>query len=388
MANRAQLLTGIGLGLGLVYVLDPARGTRRRARLRDTAVSGLHTAVDAAGVTSRDLANRVAGTAAELRSALRRDDVDDRTLVERVRAKLGRVVSHPHAIAVTADNCVVTLSGPILEAEVPRLLRTVEGVRGVREVVNQLEEHKRAGDVPSLQGGSRRPELQPDVLQRQWAPATRVIAGAGAIVVAAFGAQRRDLPGWLLLAGGLGLLARAATNLETTRLLGIGARRRGVDVQKTITVDASVEAVYAFWTMYDNFPRFMSRVLEVRPSARDIQSHWRVEGPGGVPIEFDAEITQAVRNQVFAWRTVEGSIVGHAGLVHFEPTSDGRTRLHIRMSYNPPGGWFGHGIAKAFGVDPKTSLDADLARMKTYLETGRPPHDAAQPDTRPIASLP
>jgi uncharacterized membrane protein len=108
------------------------------------------------------------------------------------------------------------------------------------------------------------------------------------------------------------------------RLLGIGARRRAVDVQKTITVDTPVEAVYAFWTMYDNFPRFMSRVLEVRPSARDIQSHWRMEGPGGVPIEFDAEIMQAVRNQVFAWRTVEGSIVGHAGLVHFEPTSDGR----------------------------------------------------------------
>ena len=191
-----------------------------------------------------------------------------------------------------------------------------------------------------------------------------------------------------MVAGGIGLLARAATNLETKRLLGVGARRRAVDVQKTVTVDAPVEAVYAFWTMYDNFPRFMSRVLEVRPNARETQSHWRVEGPGGVPIEFDAEITQAIPSHVFGWKTVEGSIVGHAGLVHFEPTPDGRTRLHIRMSYNPPGGWLGHGIAKAFGVDPKSSLDADLARMKTYLETGRPPHDAARPDTRTTASIP
>jgi hypothetical protein len=63
--------------------------------------------------------------------------LDDRTPVERVRAKLGRVVSHPYAIAVTADNCVVTLSGPILEAEVPRLLQTVEGVRGsVKSSIN------------------------------------------------------------------------------------------------------------------------------------------------------------------------------------------------------------------------------------------------------------
>src|SRR5688572_8101051 len=142
--------------------------------------------------------------------------------------------------------------------------------------------------------------------------------------------------------------------------------------------DTAVHGRHAFWTMYDYFPRFMSRVLEVRPSAREGQSRWRVEGPGGMPIEFDAEVTESIPNEIFAWRTIEGSIVGHAGVVHFEPTKDGGTRLHIRMSYNPPGGWFGHGVARAFGVDPKKSLDADLARMKTYLETARPPHDAAQ----------
>jgi uncharacterized membrane protein len=141
-----------------------------------------------------------------------------------------------------------------------------------------------------------------------------------------------------------------------------------------------LEAVYAFWTLYENFPRFMSRVLDVRPSSREGQSHWTVEGPAGIPIEFDAEVSAAVPNEVFAWRTLDGSIVGHAGMVHFEPAPDGRTRLHIRMSYNPPLGWFGHGIAKAFGVDPKSSLDADLARIKTYLETGQPPHDAARPE--------
>ena len=389
MASRAQLLTGIGVGFGLMYLLDPGRGARRRARVRDAAVNAMHTAADAADTTRRDVTNRVVGTAAELRGRFTSgDDVNDGTLVERVRSKLGRVVSHPHAISVTSGNGVVTLTGPVLQAEVPRLLRTVEAVRGVRDVVNQLEEHKQAGDVPGLQGGSTPPGFQLDVFQREWAPATRVIVGTGGAVLAAIGAQRRDVPGWLLMAGGIGLLARAGTNLETRRLLGTSPRRRAVDLQKTITVDAPVEAVYAFWTMYDNFPRFMSRVLEVRPSTREGQSHWRVEGPGGVPIEFDAEVTQSIPNQLFAWRSVEGSMVGHAGMVHFESTPDGRTRLHIRMSYNPPGGWFGHGIAKAFGVDPKSSLDADLARMKTYLETGRPPHDAAQPDMGSTAFVP
>jgi uncharacterized membrane protein len=49
------------------------------------------------------------------------------------------------------------------------------------------------------------------------------------------------------------------------------------------------------------------------------------------------------------------------------------------MSYNPPAGWLGHGIAAAFGVDPKSSMDTDLVRMKTLIETGHaPPRSASQ----------
>jgi uncharacterized membrane protein len=150
-------------------------------------------------------------------------------------------------------------------------------------------------------------------------------------------------------------------------------------VHKTITIDSPPDEVFAFWSSYENFPRFMSRVLDVRPSTREGQSHWTVAGPGGVPVEFDAEVSACVPNDLFAWRTVEGSAVAHAGIVRFKATGDRRTRIDIRMSYNPPGGWLGHGVAAAFGVDPRSGLDADLARMKTLLETGRPARDAAQP---------
>jgi uncharacterized membrane protein len=132
----------------------------------------------------------------------------------------------------------------------------------------------------------------------------------------------------------------------------------------------------------------MSRVLDVRPTTRERQSHWTVAGPAGVPVEFDAEVSAFVPNEAFAWRTIEGSPVAHAGLVRFDPVGDGDTRVHIRMSYNPPGGWIGHGVAAAFGADPKRSLDADLVRIKTLIETGRPPHDAVQPDLATNQSLP
>lgn len=387
MTNRPELLIGAGLGASLVYLLDPQRGGRRRAMLRDSAVSAMHTGADAADATVRDTRNRIVGTAAELRGWLRRGETDDDTLVDRVRSKIGRLVSHPHAIRVTSEQGVVTLGGPILQAEMQRLLRTVESVRGVREVVNQLEEYKQAGDTPALQGGATPPGIRSDLLQREWAPATRMMVAFGGAALTAVGIGRRDVPGWLLMTAGIGLTARAMTNLETKRLIGIGGRRRAVDVRKTITINAAVDDVYRFWTAYENFPRFMSRVLEVRGSSREGQSHWTIAGPGGMPVEFDAEVTQAIPNQIFAWRTIEGSLVGHAGLVHFDATADGRTRIHIRMSYNPPGGWFGHRVAKAFGVDPKSSLDADLARMKTLIETGRPPHDAAQKPLAPTESV-
>ena len=243
MTHRAELLAGLGVGIGLAYLFDPARGGRRRALVRDTAVSGVHTVVDAADATTRDVTNRLVGTVAELLGHLERDSASDETIVERVRAKLGRVVSHPHAIHVTSDDHVITLSGAILAVEVPRLLRTVEGVRGVREVINQLEEHQQAENIPSLQGGTTPPGLQPDIWQRQWAPATRVAVGAAGVGMAVAGAQRRDVPGWLFMIGGLGLVARAATNLETKRLVGIGAGRRAVDLQETITIDAPAEDV-------------------------------------------------------------------------------------------------------------------------------------------------
>jgi uncharacterized membrane protein len=377
--NRAAILTGLGIGAGLMYFLDPARGARRRALMRDRLTHATRLAGDAAGATKRDLAHRASGAAARVRGTIQRETPDDRVLLERVRSQIGRVVSHPRAIDVDVIDGVITLRGPILMDEVSDLIGAVERIRGVRDVINNLEEHAQPGNVPSLQGGRSPRRARRQLAQQQWSPAARLATCTAGAALAGYGATRRDMAGALAATAGIGLMTRAATNLGLRRLTGIGAGRRAVDVQKTITIDAPVEEVFRFWSQYDNFPRFMSRVLDVRASAREGQSHWRVVGPGGVPVEFDAVVTAFVPDEVFGWRTVERSAVAHAGIVRFEPTSDGRTRAHIRMSYNPPGGWVGHGVAAAFGVDPKRSMDEDLARLKTLIETGRPARDAAQP---------
>ncbi|HET9370040.1 MAG TPA: SRPBCC family protein [Vicinamibacterales bacterium] len=381
LQDRKALLTGFGVGVALMYFLDPERGRRRRALVRDRIAHGARLTRDAAGATSRDLTQRASGIAASVRGKFNHAAVDDEILVERARARLGRLISHPRAVTITAEDGMLTLSGPILQREVMPLIDALERVNGVRGVLNELEIHKHAGSTPALQGGRSRPAPMSDFMQRHWSPSTRLLAGGGGLALTAIGSARRTLPGALVAGAGIAMLARAAANVEMRRLTGIGGKRRAVDVQKTITIDAPIGDVFAFWSAYENFPLFMSRVLDVCPATREGQSRWTVAGPAGIPVQFDAEVTAFEPDQSLGWRTIDGSTVAHAGLVRFEPVSDDQTRVHIRMSYNPPGGWIGHGIAAAFGVDPKMSLDADLLRMKTLVETGRPPHDAAQRET-------
>ena len=65
---------GIGLGAGLMYLLDPDRGNRRRARLRDTAARTIHQTGDAISTTSRDISNRTRGVVAEVTSLFKSDE--------------------------------------------------------------------------------------------------------------------------------------------------------------------------------------------------------------------------------------------------------------------------------------------------------------------------
>ncbi len=366
------LISGVGLGVGASYFFDPERGRRRRARARDKMLSAAHVTGGAIDTTSRDVANRTQGLLAGIRSRLTRDDVIEPVLVERVRARIGGVVSHPSSIEVTAADGRITLRGPILAHEVDRLIRRVAVVRGVRSIDSQLQVHQEPSDVPGLQGApARRRGLERfEFFQTQWSPTARLLAGIAGGSLGLVAARQAGLTGLALGAAGLTLLARAATNLELKRLLGVGGGRRAVVVQKTIDVAAPLEDVFDFWSRYENFPRFMAHVREVRRGAGD-RSHWTVAGPGGVPIRWDTEVTRFEPNRLIAWKTVEGAPVAHSGMVRFDPNPDGTTRVDIKMSYNPPGGAMGHAVAAFLGSDPKRAMDDDLVRFKSLLEEGR-----------------
>jgi len=142
-------------GAVLMYYLDPRRGRQRRAWLRQGIQGRYHAAVRHFRKTAEYSLDRIAGKAAEFRSHIAGDEADDVTLVDRVRASLGRAVSHPGAIVVIVSAGVAILRGPILAAEVDALLTAVRRVRGIREVRSELEVHSESGDIPALQGTGR-----------------------------------------------------------------------------------------------------------------------------------------------------------------------------------------------------------------------------------------
>jgi uncharacterized membrane protein len=224
-------------------------------------------------------------------------------------------------------------------------------------------------------GGTSLVELAQDTARtwqrRRWSPAQRALAGAFGAACATYGYFRGGVKGVALCALGGALVARATANEELSDVL----RSHGILVEKTIVVNAPVEQVFAYWRDLQNLPQWMSHVREVRALGED-RFHWVVDGPGGMPVEWDAELLHYVDNREMTWHSVGDSQVEHVGRVRFEDAGEGATRIHVQMRYTPPGGVVGHAVAKAFGSDPKSEMDDDLARMKVAIETGSAPHDA------------
>ena len=378
MGTIKSFLTGLGIGAAFMYVGDPQRGRRRRSIARDKVIHGSRVATHGLEVAVRDLSNRTRGTLAETRKRFSSDGVSDAVLEERVRSKIGRVVGHPRAIHVSSRDGLVHLAGPILDHEVEDLLEAVQAVPGVREVSHRLDLHEEA-DIPSLQGGRERPGF-PGIFGRDaWTPATRLVVGMCGGLLGVFAAQRRGVMGTVagMVAGAA--IARTLTNQRLSRLVGFRSAQNLIDVHKTVHLNAPVDAVFSFWDRVENFPAFMRNVRNVE-NLGDGRSRWTVIGPAGTKVHWEAEVSDRVENEKLAWRTTPGSTVQHTGMIRFMPDGEHGTRIDIHLSYTPPAGAIGHAVATLFGADPKHELDEDLVRMKTLIETGKVPHDAARPE--------
>ena len=138
-------------------------------------------------------------------------------------------------------------------------------------------------------------------------------------------------------------------------------------VEKSIRVKAPAAQVYQFWRNFENFPRFMEHVEEVRClDSNCTTSHWKLQGPLGKSVEYDADLTQDQPNQTISWNSSSGDIDTTGNVTFTEQESN--TLVHVIMQWaSPPGGALGDAIAKLF-QNPESMLEEDLQRFKDIAE--------------------
>lgn len=158
-----------------------------------------------------------------------------------------------------------------------------------------------------------------------------------------------------------------------------GAQPGMLYVEKSIIVNRSAEECYRFWHDFENFPSFMKHLDEVRITG-DNGFHWKVKGPAGTHVEWDAELIADEPGQYIAWHSLEGADVDHTGSVRFERAPGGHgTVVRVFLRYSPPGGAAGAWVARLFGEAPEQQIDEDLRRFKWLIETGEVPTTIGQP---------
>ena len=175
------------------------------------------------------------------------------------------------------------------------------------------------------------------------------------------------------------------------------AAREPIATNAVITVARVPEEVYWFWRELRNLPRFMVHLASVEP-LDTLRSHWKAIGPGGITVEWDAEIVEDRLGEAIAWRSLPGADVDNSGVVRFVPAPGGRgTEIHVKLRYAAPGGRVGRALAKLLGREPGQQARGDLRRLKQVLETGgvvhsdasihRGPHPARPPSPEELEAI-
>jgi uncharacterized membrane protein len=151
-------------------------------------------------------------------------------------------------------------------------------------------------------------------------------------------------------------------------------------VHESIEVQAPLQDVFRYWSNFENFPSFMQNIEEVRMSGQDT-SHWRVKGPLGKSVEFDARTTEMDPERGIGWNTTGGEVMT-SGEARFEEVSPGRTRIEVTMNYaDPPGGKVGEAAANLIS-NPERNLREDVENFARIVERGELGGPGAQTPSR------
>ena len=190
--------------------------------------------------------------------------------------------------------------------------------------------------------------------------ALHVIKAAAATALAAYGFKKGGLVG-----AAVGVVGAGLTATELAAAAGMPLTSTSREVREMIDVTASPEQAYEMWSRFEEFPRFMANVVEVRKTG-EYTSHWVIEGPLGQRIEWDAKTTANEPGEFIAWRSTTAGI-DNSGEVHFERTEQG-TRILVVMIFGQPVGPIAAVVAKVTDSDPQALVSQGLHRFKQLIE--------------------
>src|SRR3954452_20546008 len=155
---------------------------------------------------------------------------------------------------------------------------------------------------------------------------------------------------------------------------GGGKKTRRLPIQRWTDVAVSVDKAYDAWLNFDEFPKFMHRVLSVRKEGDD-KVRWQ-EKIWFSKRDWEGRITERRKNDRVAWKTTSG--MSHKGVVTFHRLDDNLTRVMVDMEFEPTGMMEKMASGLRF---VKRAVQADLARFKAYVEM----NDAKGIDYRPVS---
>jgi uncharacterized membrane protein len=159
-----------------------------------------------------------------------------------------------------------------------------------------------------------------------------------------------------------------------------------VHVERSFTINRPVAEVFSFFRNFENLPKFMHHLREVRVTG-ERTSHWVAQTPLGVELEWDAKIVDEEENQYLTWQSLPGTAIPSCGAVEFRAASEyhGGTEIVVAMDYAPPWGKAGALFARVFGREPGMLIREDLRRLKQLLEAGEIPTTEGQSHGRRTA---
>jgi uncharacterized membrane protein len=204
-----------------------------------------------------------------------------------------------------------------------------------------------------------------------------------------FGVFRHPLRSTIKLIAGGYLLQRGVTGYCSlySKIGKTSTNPVNINIRYTFTVNRSRLDVYGFWRRLENLPLFMSH-LENITVINNTRSHWEAKIPGNLGnISWEAEIVKDDPGHFIGWHSLEGATIENAGKVEFEDAPGGGTIVKVVISYLPPAGGLGTGIAKLLNPLFEKIVREDVLNFKDYIETIYAPNAQGEDDLMPDITI-